>query len=200
MIYFKIPQGNPGKIKIGYSGDYRGGTKRTKELQTGCPDKLVDWCEPLWGHTKQMEHDIHKILKKWNIHGDWFRLTKESSKIIRQLRDEIRQADMSLPLFAYSQRVDTKIFQLEEKLGAAVSKSQELEKQAYAALAEARKYRTLYTAARFRLNHPGVAGLAGFLADTTLGIYKPNNTLIAKFDPHAKPVNLQELIEKIRPQ
>lgn len=62
-----------------------------------------------------------------------------------------------------------------------------------------RHYRTLYTAARFKLDHPGLGGLAGFLADATLGIHKPNNTPIAKFfDLDAKPPNLQELIERIQ--
>ncbi len=64
-----------------------------------------------------------------------------------------------------------------------------------------RHYRTLYTAARFKLDHPGLRGFAGLLVDATLGIHRPDgNTPIAKFDLDAKPPNLQELIGKLRTQ
>ncbi len=124
MVYFKIREGDSTKIKIGYTADRRGGTKRRRELQTGSPELLVDYVEPLWGHTKQTEKYFHAFLKKWHIRGDWFRLDKEAGRIIRNIIDEIKRADLSMPLFAYAQRHDTQIFQLEQQLGAAQREAQ----------------------------------------------------------------------------
>jgi len=118
VVYFKIREGDNSKIKIGYTADRRGGTKRRKELQTGSPELLIDYIEPLWGHTKQTEKYFHAFLKRQHIRGDWFYLNKESKRIVRQIIDEIKRADMSMPLFAYAQRHDTQIFQLEQQLGA----------------------------------------------------------------------------------
>ncbi len=60
-----------------------------------------------------------------------------------------------------------------------------------------RHYRGLYTAARYKLDHPGLTGLALFLVDATLGIHRPDgNRPIAKFDPHAEPVSLESLLAR----
>lgn len=77
-IYF-IQQGPGGPIKIGSASNIR---KRMKSLQTGSPVALV-----FLGHidgTASTEHEIHRLLRRYSLMGEWFRPDQE---VLQYLRD-----------------------------------------------------------------------------------------------------------------
>lgn len=58
---------------------------RLKQLQAGCPVKLV-----LWGFCKQgspnTEQEVHKELKQFRSHGEWFLLSEEVRGVIERIK------------------------------------------------------------------------------------------------------------------
>lgn len=83
MIYF-IQAIDNGNIKIGFTAAKSAETRR-KTFQTGYPAKLI-----LLGTIPGTIHDeksIHKELKSYNTHGEWFRGEFELLRIITKMID-----------------------------------------------------------------------------------------------------------------
>lgn len=82
-----------GFYKIGVSGAPMG---RIRELQTGNPHKinLIASCKTDNAHGA--EWFIHRVLSKFNIHGEWFKLTNTDVVIIAQVFNSIETEDNSI--------------------------------------------------------------------------------------------------------
>lgn len=74
MIYF-IQSGEDGAIKIGYSENEGSIGRRLSSLQTGNPKQL--YLRGILRGNREVELGIHKMFKKYNVRGEWFKPEKE---------------------------------------------------------------------------------------------------------------------------
>jgi len=58
-------------VKIGVANDVR---KRLASLQTGCPYDLTLIAEWHSSDAGRVEDELHEILDKWRVRGEWFKL------------------------------------------------------------------------------------------------------------------------------
>jgi hypothetical protein len=74
---------NPaGMYKIGYSTDP---VRRLEAVQAACPAPLVfEWAIPCWGNDGT-ELKLHRRFAEQRVHGEWFMLSKEDVKWIKEL-------------------------------------------------------------------------------------------------------------------
>lgn len=83
-VYF-ITCRKTGMVKIGCAYDP---FERLKTLQTGSPTKLK--IEALLKGAAKREREIHKLLAKHRVHGEWFRICPEIEAIIREVAKPTR--------------------------------------------------------------------------------------------------------------
>ncbi len=82
-----------GFYKIGVASEPHG---RIRELQTGNPHKinLIANCKTENAHGT--EWFIHSILSKFNVQGEWFRLTSTEIEIVMEVFNAIETEDNSI--------------------------------------------------------------------------------------------------------
>lgn len=83
-VYF-ITCRETGRVKIGCAYNP---LNRLKTLQSGCPTKLK--IEALIKGSHKRERELHKLLKKHRIHGEWFRIAPEIEAIIKEVAKPTR--------------------------------------------------------------------------------------------------------------
>jgi hypothetical protein len=79
MIYFAY---KPGFVKIGYSKDP---SKRLKQLQTGCPERLKIICK-IPGD-KKLERKLQKLFWRNLLDDEWFYFTTGLKLYIKRLTE-----------------------------------------------------------------------------------------------------------------
>jgi hypothetical protein len=71
------------EVKLGIS---KNPGQRLKQLQTAYPNKLV-----LWGFCKEAspltEREVHRLLEKDRIEGEWFLLTDQVKEVVESIRE-----------------------------------------------------------------------------------------------------------------
>jgi hypothetical protein len=88
-VYF-ISCRKTGMVKIGCAYDP---FDRLKSLQTGSPTKLK--IEALLKGSTKRERELHKLLKKHRVRGEWFRLCPEIEAIIKEANTPTRVKSLS---------------------------------------------------------------------------------------------------------
>lgn len=83
-VYF-ITCRQTGRVKIGCAYNP---FKRLKTLQSGSPTKLK--IEALLKGSNKREKELHKLLAKHRIHGEWFRISTEIEAIIKEVAKPTR--------------------------------------------------------------------------------------------------------------
>jgi hypothetical protein len=83
-VYF-ITCRKTGMVKIGSAYDP---FERLKQLQTGSPTKLK--IEALLKGACKREREIHKLLAKHRVHGEWFRICPAIEAIIKEVAKPTR--------------------------------------------------------------------------------------------------------------
>lgn len=83
-VYF-ITCRQTGRVKIGCAYNP---FKRLKTLQSGSPTKLK--IEALLKGSNKREKQLHKLLGKHRIHGEWFRISPEIEAIIKEVAKPTR--------------------------------------------------------------------------------------------------------------
>lgn len=95
LIYIVRPRGRDRPCKVGISQDPK---KRLCEMQTGSPDplELVAVIRPVMGprgglfkdaknlDAARVEADVHRHLRKWRVHGEWFDVDARAARIAVQ--------------------------------------------------------------------------------------------------------------------
>ena len=70
MIYFIAEENDHSQVKIGYSKNLKGATKRLGQLQIGNPRKLE--LIGLINGTIGMERSYHRIFADYRLESEWF--------------------------------------------------------------------------------------------------------------------------------
>ena len=81
-------------VKVGYSSDLR---QRLEDIQTCCPYPVRYICLFQYATSKaarEMESFLHRKLKNFHSHGEWFHANKVINRMRREGKNIVRHIDL----------------------------------------------------------------------------------------------------------
>lgn len=90
---FQEPPDRPGKVYIVRAGQYykigitQGDvSRRVAQLQTGSPHKIHVIRVIETDHPRDLERDLHEMLRHKRVEGEWFKLSEAELRVIKRLK------------------------------------------------------------------------------------------------------------------